>query len=1277
MALSFSDNWSLLHTLLEDRILILDGAMGTMVHRYQPTEETYRGEPFKSHPIDLKNAADVLVISQPQMIREIHRQYLEAGSDIIETNSFNSNIVSLREFQLDQLTHELNRTAAELARSVADEFTKQNPSKPRFVAGSIGPTKVMLSFNADKPGERPVTFDEMVDSYAEQVRGLLDGGVDLLLPETSFDTLNMKSCLVAIERVFAEKGRRVPVMISGTIFTGGRTLTGQSLEAFWTSLSHYPALSIGLNCALGPAQMRPYVELMSNLSSRFISCYPNAGMPDGMGGFNANADEVAGHIHEFAKNGWVNIVGGCCGTNPDYIRKIVAAVEGLKPRRIPQGNGWSVFSGRERTEIRPDSNFMMIGERTNVTGSRKFARLIKEGQFDDALAVARQQVESGANMLDINMDEGLLDSEQAMTHFLYLIHDDLDISRVPIMVDSSKFSVLEAGLKCLEGKGVVNSISLKEGEEKFLEQARLIRRYGAAVVVMAFDETGQAVTADHKVSICQRAFKLLTEQVGFLPEDIIFDPNILTIGTGMDEHANYAVEFFEAVKRIKLACPGAKTSGGVSNVSFSFRGNDTVREAVNAVFLYHAIQAGLDMGIVNAGQLEVYEEIDKELLQHVEDVVLNRRSDATERLIALSEKFKLVGKVETVAQIQEWRNGTVEDRLKHALLKGITDYIDVDTEEARQKYRRPLEVIQGPLMAGMSVVGELFGAGKMFLPQVVKSARVMKKSVAYLEPFMEAEKAAALDAGLPTPPQELTEGLQRDTETSAAEGRPAVQPGAGSGDPRPAQSSSRGKIVLATVKGDVHDIGKNIVGVVLRCNNFEVIDLGVMVSCEKILETAIAQGASVIGLSGLITPSLDEMVHVAKEMERQGFVVPLLIGGATTSAKHTAVKIAPNYGQAVVHVNDASISVPVVESLLDADRKPAFMDKIRADQDRDRASFADRQARSLVPYADALARRFATDWATVEIPTPEFLGLRTLDEFPLAELIPFIDWSPFFSTWQLRGKFPTIFEDDTVGPEAKKLYDDARRLLDEIVANRWLTARGVYGFWPANSVGDDIVVRSEISKFNSEISNFKSPIATFPMLRQQWERQGQKYFCSLADYIAPAASGRQDFIGAFAVTTGFGCDELCVKFDKSHDDYQSIMAKALADRLAEAFAECLHKRVRAEWGYGRSENLSPVDLIEEKYRGIRPAFGYPSCPDHSEKRTLFDLLQAEQHTGITLTESFAMWPAASVSGLYFAHPEVRYFAVDRITRDQVENYAKRKGMPVEEVERWLAPNLAY
>jgi 5-methyltetrahydrofolate--homocysteine methyltransferase len=1125
----------------------------------------------------------------------------------------------------------------------------------------------MLSFNADQPGVRAVSFDEMVDSYAEQIRGLLDGGVDLLLPETSFDTLNMKSCLMAIERVFAEQGRRVPVMISGTIFTGGRTLTGQSLEAFWTSLSHYPALSIGLNCALGPAQMRPYVELLSSLSTRFISCYPNAGMPDGMGGFNASADEVARHIHDFARHGWVNIVGGCCGTTPEYIRRIVAAVADQRPRKVPEGNGWSAYCGRERIELRPESNFLMIGERTNVTGSRKFARLIKEKQYDEALAIARQQVENGANMLDVNLDEGLLDSEQEMTHFLHLIHDDLDISRVPIMVDSSKFSVLEAGLKCLEGKGVVNSISLKEGEEKFLAQARLIRQYGAAVVVMAFDETGQAVTADHKVAICQRAYRLLTEQAGFAPQDIIFDPNILTIGTGMEEHANYAVEFFEAVRRIKQVCPGAKTSGGVSNVSFSFRGNEAVREAVNAVFLYHAIQAGLDMGIVNAGQLAVYEEIDKELLVYVEDVVLNRRPDATERLIAFASTMKPAnGGRESPGQNEEWRNGTVEERLKHALLKGITDYIEADTEEARQKYGRPLDVIQGPLMAGMSVVGELFGAGKMFLPQVVKSARVMKKSVAYLEPFMEAEKAALAKEQEQRGREEVKD---RDARPSSLSPPSAV--------------SSRGKIVLATVKGDVHDIGKNIVAVVLRCNNFEVIDLGVMVPCEKILETAVAEGANIIGLSGLITPSLDEMVHVAKEMQRLEFSVPLLIGGATTSAKHTAVKIAPQYSEAVVHVNDASTSVPVVESLLDADRKPVFLQKVRADQDRDRANFADRQARKLVPYSEAVARRFQTDWAQVDIPTPEFLGLRTLDDFPLAELVPYIDWSPFFATWELRGKFPSIFQDSAVGSEARKLYDDARRLLDQIIAHRWLQARGVYGFWPANSIGDDILVwnpESEVRATPSarpQLASGHTPLAKFCMLRQQWEREGQKDFRSLADYIAPQECGRMDHLGAFAVTTGIGCEELCARFDQAHDDYQSILTKALADRLAEAFAECLHQRVRREWGYGGSESLSNEDLIEEKYRGIRPAFGYPSCPDHTEKRTLWELLHAEQNAGIRLTESFAMWPAASVSGLYFAHPEARYFAVDRVTRDQVEDYARRKGVSVTEAERWLAPNLGY
>ena len=1240
------DTSSLLASLLDDRILILDGAMGTMVQQFKLQEADFRGERFRGHSKDLQGFNDILVLTKPEVIESIHRQYFEAGADIVETNTFNAQSVSMANYALSDCAYEVNKVAAELAKRVANEFNERSTDKPRFVAGSIGPMDKALSYAFDEndSSKRMVTWDEVVAAYTEQVRGLVDGGVDLLLPETSFDTLNMKACLFAIARFFEQTGKALPVMVSATVFEpgGGSTLYGQSIEAFWQAVSHFPMLSIGFNCAVGPEKMRPWIEELSGIAPKFVSCYPNAGLPNTLGEFDMTPDTMGQLVGEFASNGWVNIVGGCCGSTPPHIAAIADAVKTLKPRRVPDVPRWTAFSGLEPQAIRPESTFFMVGERTNVTGSRKFARLIKDGQFDEALAVARQQVESGANMIDVNMDEGLLDSEAVITRFLNMVAPERDIARVPIMVDSSKWTVIEAGLKCLQGKGVVNSISLKEGEDKFLEQARLVRQYGAAVIVMAFDEGGQAVTADHKVSICQRAFKLLTEKVGFPPEDVIFDPNILTIGTGMEEHANYAVEFFEAVRRIHQVCPGAKTSGGVSNVSFSFRGNDVVREAVNAVFLYHAIQAGLDMGIVNAGQLAVYEEIDKELLQHVEDVVLNRRPDATERLITFSEKLKVVGKGESAAAVEEWRNGSIEDRLKHALLKGVTDYIDEDTEEARQKYGRPLNVIQGPLMAGMSVVGELFGAGKMFLPQVVKSARVMKKAVAYLEPFMEAEKA-------------LTAGTLRDPSDST---------------PNVPTTNFRGTVILATVKGDVHDIGKNIVGVVLRCNNFEVIDLGVMVPCEMILQNARERNAQIIGLSGLITPSLDEMVHVAREMKRQGFEIPLLIGGATTSSKHTAVKISPEYDQIVVHVLDASRSVPVVENLLDADRKPDFDRENRATQDRDRASFTNRQQRALVPYADALARRFATDWATVEIPTPEFLGPRTLDNFPLAELVPFIDWSPFFSTWELRGKFPAIFEDAVVGSEAKKLYDDARQLLDQIIANRWLTARGVYGFWPANSVGDDIVVQSEIS-------NFKSQIATFPMLRQQWERQGQKDFRSLADFIAPADSGRQDYIGAFAITTGFGCDELCVKFDKAHDDYQSIMAKALADRLAEAFAECLHQRVRSEWGYGRGENLSPADLIEEKYRGIRPAFGYPSCPDHSEKRMLFDLLQAEQRTGITLTESFAMWPAASVSGLYFAHPDVRYFAVDRITRDQVENYAKRKGMPVEQVERWLAPNLAY
>jgi len=1233
--------------LLAERILILDGAMGTMIHRYEPTEEVYRGDRFKTHPIDLKNAGDVLVLTQPGMIGEIHRQYLAAGADIIETNSFNANILTLEEYGLPELTREINIQAARVARSACDEFTQSNPNKPRFVAGSMGPTKVLLSFNADKPGYRPVTFDRMVESYSEQIRGLIEGGVDLLLPETSFDTLNMKACLFAIEDVFEETGVRLPVMISGTIFQGGRTLTAQSVEAFWTSVQHAPSLTIGLNCALGPKQIRQYLEALANLAPKYISCYPNAGMPNGFGGFDSNPKEVASNLREFAENGWVNIVGGCCGTDPDFIKAISEAVAGVPPRRIPDIPRISAYSGKERIELRPDSNFLMIGERTNVTGSRKFARLIKEEKYDESLSIAAQQVEGGANMIDINMDEGLLDSEKEMIHFINLISDDPDVNKVPVMVDSSKFSVIEAGLKCLDGKGVVNSISMKEGEAKFLEQARRIRRYGAAIVVMAFDEQGQATSCEDKVRICRRAYQLLTEQAGVPAEDIIFDANILTVGTGMEEHANYAVEFIEAVRRIKRECPGAKTSGGVSNVSFSFRGNDVVREAMNAAFLYHAIQAGLDMGIVNAGQLAVYDEVDPELLVYIEDVLLNRRPDATERLVTFSEKFKGGAKETVVAGVEEWRLGSVEDRLKHALLKGVTDFIDTDTEEARVKYGKPLEVIQGPLMAGMNVVGTLFGEGKMFLPQVVKSARVMKKAVAYLEPFMEAEKAAA---------QAATGGVAAAVaEQKTASGH-----------------SSRGKIVLATVKGDVHDIGKNIVGVVLRCNNFEVIDLGVMISCDKILETARTENADIIGLSGLITPSLDEMTHVAKEMKRQGFEVPLLIGGATTSAKHTAVKIAPHFDHPVVHVVDASLSVPAVESLLDPSRKADFAAKNRSIQERDRSNYEAMQAtRKLVPYTEALQRRHATDWQTVRIDTPSFLGTRVIEP-ALEELIPYIDWSPFFQTWELRGKYPKIFDDPTVGEQARKVFEDAQLLLKRIINEKLLTARGVYGFWEAATKGDDILVQVPSS------TGIGSETVCFPMLRQQWERPGQSDFRSLADYIAPVESGRKDYLGAFAVTTGIGCDELASKFQNELlDDYHSIMTKALADRLAEAFAEYLHRQARLDWGYGREESLTTEDLIAENYRGLRPAYGYPACPDHTEKPKLFELLNATANTGIELTESYAMHPAASVSGLYFAHPESRYFSVDKVTRDQVEDYARRKGLPIADIERWLSPNLGY
>jgi 5-methyltetrahydrofolate--homocysteine methyltransferase len=1217
-----------LEELLLTRILVLDGAMGTMIQTHQLEERDFRGTQFADHTKELRGCNDLLSLTRPDIIEDIHRQYFEAGADIIETNTFNSTSISMAEYRLESAVTAINRASAQIARRVADEFTERNPDKPRFVAGSIGPTSRAASLSPDvnDPGFRAVTFDQLVASYREQAEALIDGGVDILFPETTFDTLNLKACLFGISQIFEDRGITLPVMISATITdASGRTLSGQTVEAFWNSVAHFPALSVGLNCALGADRMRPYVEELSRIAPCFLSCHPNAGLPNEFGAYDESPEYMGRLLLEFAENGWLNIVGGCCGTTPAHIRVIADAVQDLPPRPRPRVAHYSRFSGLEPLTLRPDSNFVIVGERTNVTGSKKFARLVRSGDYDAALEVAREQVASGANVLDINMDEALLDGEKAMATFLNLIAAEPDIARVPVMIDSSKWSVIEAGLKCVQGKSIVNSISLKEGEESFLRQARLVRRYGAAAVVMAFDEEGQAVTVDRKVAIAKRAFALLTQEVGFPPEDVIFDPNILTVGTGIEEHANYAVEYIEALKQIKRECPGAKTSGGVSNVSFSFRGNEPVRRAMNAAFLYHAIRGGLDMGIVNAGQLDVYEEIDKELLRHVEDVLFNRRPDATERLVTFAET--VVAKDKVVEKDEAWRKAPIEERLSHALVNGIVDFIEVDTEEARVALGRPLKVIQGPLMKGMGVVGELFGSGRMFLPQVVKSARVMKKAVAYLTPFMEAEKQQA-------------EGPQH-----------------------------RGTIIMATVKGDVHDIGKNIVGVVLRCNNFEVIDLGVMVPTDKILDAAVEHKADFVGLSGLITPSLDEMVHVAKEMQRRGMTMPLLIGGATTSAKHTAVRIAPSYSQPVVHSLDASVSVPVVENLLDPDKRADFIAKNAEAQERDRALFAERQQKTLVPYADALARRFATDWATVRIDEPRFLGLRFLDPQPLEELVPYIDWSPFFQTWELRGKYPKIFDDPNCGAEARKLFDDAQRLLARIVAEKRLTARGVYGFWPANSVGDDILVYADASRSQT--------IARFPMLRQQWERKGQADFRSLADYIAPLDSGRLDYLGAFAVTTGIGCDALVAEFEAQNDDYLAIMTKALADRLAEAFAEMLHRQARIDWGYGREEKLLQHDLLEEKYRGIRPAFGYPACPDHTEKRTLFGLLEAEEHTGIRLTESFAMWPAAAVSGLYFAHPEARYFSVDRITRDQVESYAARKGMPISEIERWLGPNLNY
>jgi 5-methyltetrahydrofolate--homocysteine methyltransferase len=1234
-----------LNDLLRRRILVIDGAMGTMIQRYKLGEADYRGDRFGTHPKELKGNADVLNLTRPDVITAIHHEYLEAGADIIETNTFNAQAISQADYALEPLVRELNVAGARLAREAADAWTARNPGQPRFVAGAMGPTNRTLSISPDvnDPAFRAVTFAQVRDAYAEQVRGLLDGGVDLLLVETIFDTLNAKAALVAIQDVYEEKGTVAflrnakkgdsplfpPVMISVTITDkSGRTLSGQTIDAFYLSVEHVKPFSIGMNCALGARDMRPYLAELATLAPCWTSAYPNAGLPNAFGQYDEQPADTSAMLREFVESRLVNIVGGCCGTTPDHIRAIAAAVENLKPPRTPSnpfepGRTFSRFSGLEPLVIRPDSNFQMIGERTNVTGSKRFARLVKAGDWAEAAQVALDQVRGGANMIDVNMDEGMLDSERAMTTFLNYIATEPEIARLPVMIDSSKWSVLEAGLACVQGKAVVNSISLKEGEEDFLQKAATIRRYGAGVVVMAFDERGQADTVERKVAICQRAYRLLTEKAGFNPSDIIFDPNILAIATGLEEHADYAVNYIEATRIIKQTCPGVKVSGGVSNLSFAFRGNDVVREAMHSAFLYHAIKAGMDMGIVNAGQLVVYEDIPKDLLEHVEDVIFNRRADATERLVQFAGDVRGTG---TKKELDlAWRQGTVEARLSHALVHGTVDFINEDVEEARQKYARPLEIIEGPLMDGMKIVGDLFGAGKMFLPQVVKSARAMKKAVAYLLPYMEEEK-------------------QR------------------SGGHR-----SQGKVLLATVKGDVHDIGKNIVGVVLGCNNYEVIDLGVMVTADKILKAAIEHEVDIVGLSGLITPSLDEMVFVAREMERRGFKVPLLIGGATTSRQHTAVKIAPEYSRPTVHVLDASRAVDVVSSLLNPVAAAAFVERTRGEQETLREQYGVRRDRPLLAYEAALANRLKTDWDNLALPAPWFIGRRAVQDVTIETLTPYIDWTFFFSAWELKGRFPGILDHPQYGAAARELYQHAQALLHQLTGGRRLEPRGVYGFWPASSDGDDIVLYPDDSR--------RKELARFRMLRQQEQIADGRPNRSLADFIAPLGSGAPDYIGMFAVSV-HGADDVAAEFERDHDDYHAIMVKALADRLVEAFAEYLHAQARKDWGYGEAERLSHADLIAERYRGIRPAFGYPACPDHSEKFTLFKLLNAGG-IGMTLTESGAMLPAASVSGLYFSHPEAKYFNVGRVARDQVEVYARRKGVSVEQAERWLSPSLAY
>ena len=1226
-----------LSDLLGRRILVIDGAMGTAIQRDRPDEAGYRGERFKDWTgEDLQGNNDLLTITQPAIIADIHREYLQAGADVIETNTFNANAISLADYGLEELAYELNLESARLARRVADEVA--TPERPRYVAGALGPTTRTASISPDvnDPAARNITWDDLVPAYLEAARGLVDGGADLLLIETIFDTLNAKAAIFAVETLFEETGRRWPVVISGTITdASGRTLSGQTTEAFWNSVRHARPLAVGLNCALGAREMRPYLAELSRIADTFVSCYPNAGLPNAFGEYDEAAEETAAIIREFAQDGLVNLVGGCCGTTPEHVRAIAGAVTDLPRREVPTRPVAMRLSGLEPFTIDDDSLFVNVGERTNITGSAKFRNLIKAGDYDTALSVAAQQVENGAQVIDVNMDEGMIDGVAAMERFLRLVASEPDISRVPVMVDSSKWEVIETGLKYVQGKAIVNSISLKEGEEPFVAQARLCRKYGAAAVVMAFDEDGQADNLERRKAICERAYRILVDEVGFPPEDIVFDPNVFAVATGIEEHASYGLDFIEATRWIKENLPGAKVSGGISNVSFSFRGNNPVREAIHAVFLFHAIRAGLDMGIVNAGALVVYDQVDPELRERIEDVVLNRRPDAAERLLEVAEAHNRAGE-EAEAVTEAWRDLPVAERVTHALVKGIDAHVEADTEELRREIEerggRPIEVIEGPLMDGMDVVGDLFGSGKMFLPQVVKSARVMKKAVAYLIPFIEEEKRT----------------------------NPALA----------SQKDTNGTVVLATVKGDVHDIGKNIVGVVLACNNYEVIDLGVMVPAQKILDAAAEHGADVIGLSGLITPSLDEMVGFATEMQRLGLELPLLIGGATTSRAHTAVKVDRKYDGPVVWVKDASRSVPTVSALLNPARRETLLAGVKEDYDALRARHAAKSDRPQLAYADAVANATPVDWDGYVPPAPKTPGVHVLEDYDLAELREFIDWQPFFNAWEMKGKFPDILNSPSHGEAARKLYDDAQAMLDTLIAEKWLTARGVYGLWPANSDGDDVVVWSDDSRTEKR--------AVLHQLRQQGQHREGIPNRSLADFVAPTATGLADHVGGFAVTAGIGLPERVQAFKDDLDDYNAILLEALADRLAEAFAERLHQRVRTEfWGHATDEALSNDDLIAERYAGIRPAPGYPACPDHTEKLTLWDLMDVEASTGISLTESMAMWPGASVSGVYYSHPDSQYFVVGRLGRDQVAAYAERKGWSLQEAEKWLSPNLGY